>query len=391
MSSAAHLLPLRSIAAPASPWLLSRKACLAAALTAAAWHALLLAMFVSHVGGHVSALVCLKADQVGRSPYEAIRIGFGKDGFDGQFYYALARNPWRSWSAPPMDGPSKRHVRILYPALGWLLSGGGDPVKLLWVLPAINLLAIAGLAWLGARWATHHGLSAGWGFLLPIVLNIGMPAMRGLTEPLAALTACGVLTAWLLRGRGWVVFAWAAAAVLSREQNAVIVLIVLLAALSQRRWGQAAATAAALVLLTGWFIVLRCTYGNWPFWSGNFGAPLAGMMDRLARMGEYPARRYRLFHIAGLSLLVVQIALCGTVLFFRVNRSVKLVALAGALLAVVAGPPVYGDEWSFLRLFVWMPMAVWMGSVAAGRRWPVALLAPVAIWPWMVLIPGWLS
>src|SRR5207244_3002432 len=142
-------------------------------------------------GADLSALVCVSPERVGRWPYESIRVGLGTDGFDGQFYYALARDPWHRHDYP-LDIPAYRHARILYPALAWLLSGGGDPGRLLWAMPAINLLAAAGLAWLGAGLALRHGRSAWWGFLLPLVVNVGMPALRDLTDPLAALTACGL-------------------------------------------------------------------------------------------------------------------------------------------------------------------------------------------------------
>jgi hypothetical protein len=43
-----------------------------------------------------------------------------------------------------IDFAAFRHLRILYPAVGWLCSGG-DPERLLWALPLINLLGIAAL------------------------------------------------------------------------------------------------------------------------------------------------------------------------------------------------------------------------------------------------------
>src|SRR4051794_24323308 len=109
MSSAAHLLPLRSATAARS-WSVSQKACLAAALAALVWHALLLTGYALRFGD-ASALVCVDGTRIGRPPYEAIRVGFGYGGFDGQFYYTLARNPWRLWQEP-IDAPAYRHARI---------------------------------------------------------------------------------------------------------------------------------------------------------------------------------------------------------------------------------------------------------------------------------------
>ncbi|HKI36153.1 MAG TPA: hypothetical protein VKA46_30125 [Gemmataceae bacterium] len=384
MSSAAPSLRLASAAAPANPWPVSVRLCLLPALAAAAWHVLLLAGYLLPFGGDPSVLVCTAKGSAGRWPYEAISIGFGRDGFDGQFYYALARNPWRL-HGEPLDRPAYRHARLLYPALAWLLSGGGDPVRLLLALPALNVLAAAGLAWLGTLLAIRHGRSAWWGFLLPLVVNVALPAMRDLTDPLAALTACGLLTAWLLRWRAWVVFAWAAAAMLAREQNAVVVLVVLAATLCHRRWRTAAGLVASLLLLVGWFAVLTVAYGSAPFGSDNVGLPFAGMLDHWVRPDGFASTRARAGQALGMLTLGVQMGLCVATAFFRANRSVKLLALAGALLAVVAGPAVYGDEWSYLRVFYWMPLGVWVGSITSGLRWPVILLSPVVVWPCLMV------
>src|SRR5689334_9259721 len=138
-------------------------------LVAAGFHAALLAAYVAAFGGDPSALVCAARERLGRPPYECLRTGFDRNGYDGQFYYALARAPWRRHGSD-IDAPAVRHARILYPALSWLFSGG-DARLLVWVMPAVNLLAIAALAGLGAAVACRHGLGAWWGALLPLAVN----------------------------------------------------------------------------------------------------------------------------------------------------------------------------------------------------------------------------
>jgi hypothetical protein len=387
MSSAAQLSLTGNVRAPAVPRPADGRACLPPTLAALAWHVLLLVGFVAPFGGDPSALVCVRRPEVGRWPYEAVHVGFGEDGFDGQFYYALARNPWR-WHHEALDFPSYRHLRILYPALAWLLSGGGQPRALLWALPAINVLSAAGLAWLGALLAVRHGRSAWWGFLLPVVVNVGMAALRDLTDPLAALCACGLLAAWLLRWRPAVVFAWAAAAVFSREQNVAVALIVLLAALHHGRRRHAAALAAALLLLAGWVVLLRGAYGTWPLARGNLGVPLAAMLERFSQPMRSRHASSVVLEVVRRLVVPLQVVLCVALAFRRGNRSLKLVALAGALLAVVAGGQVYGDEWSYLRVFYWMPLAVWIASATGGPRWPVLLMCPVLLCPSLPVCHG---
>ncbi|HEY7155859.1 MAG TPA: hypothetical protein VH575_17990, partial [Gemmataceae bacterium] len=195
------------------------------ALAAVAFHAALMAVYVAAFGGDPSALVCVARERIGQAPYEHIATGFDRNGYDGQFYYSLARAPWGRHGRD-IDVPAVRQARILYPALSWLLSAG-DPFRLFWVMPLINLLAIAGLAALGAVAARHHGLSPWWGVLLPFAVNAGMSALRNLTDVLSALTVAALLIAWLLRWPWWSLALGAAGVLFSREQNIVVVLLVL--------------------------------------------------------------------------------------------------------------------------------------------------------------------
>jgi hypothetical protein len=350
-------------------------------------HLALLAAYLQAFGGDISALVCADQKRVGHWPFEAVRVGFATGGFDGQFYYVLARNPWQRHQAF-VDLPAYRHSRILFVALAWLLSGG-DAERLLWALPALNLTCIAGLAWLGAFWAVRHGRNALWGCLLPIVVNAGAPALRDLTDPLSTLAVAGLLVAWLLRQNPWVVTAWAVAAVLSREQNAAVAGIVLLGALWQRRWPLAAGPAAALTVWVGWLLVLRAAYGNFPFLASNTSPPFAGIIYRLVHLRGAVGAHALPIHACAIAFLFLQMSLAVTMACYRPSRTLVLVALAGVALAVLAGVPIYMNGQSYTRVFLWMPLAVWLWGVQTGRAWPVWLLSPALLWPLFALVQVW--
>ena len=362
-------------------------------LATVALHAAMLGVYLAAFHGDPSALVCVDQKQIGAAPFEVVRVGFATGGFDGQFYYVIARNPWQ-WHRAFLDLPSYRHVRLLYPALAWLLSLGGDPRLLFWTLPAINLAAIAGLAWLGVRMARHFGVSVWWGFVLPLAVNDGMPLLRDLTDPLATFAVCGLLASWLLGGRGYHLALWAFVAVFSREQNVAVVSLVLAATLWLRRYRAACGLLAVLAVWGGWISLLHAGYGSWPFLPRSdyfFGVPFKGMWFRWTHLDLSGSRLSAGLHFSRMLVLTVHCVLAVYLAARTPDRVVSLLALGGVAMAVLTGMASYEDAWSYTRVFVWVPLAVWLAAVRLRQYRPLWLLVPVALWPLVTLVTAWRS
>ncbi len=357
-------------------------------LLTAVLHTVILVSYVAAYRGDLSALVCVDAGRIERWPFEAIHVGFAKGGYDGQLYYILARQPWSRYSQEDLGVPAYRHAHILYPALAWLCSGG-HPVLLLWVMPAINLAALSGLAWVGALLARHYRRSPWWGCLLPLLLNAGMPALRNLTDPLATATICAVLAAYLLKWPVWQMALWAVTAALSREQNVGIILLVLGDAVLKRRWRRSRALAVALLPWLGWIVTLRVWYAEWPMGSGLLGVPLSGIWYILTHLtGHYG--RPALLNIVGMLLLSGQMCLSG-ILLVRARRLTAGITLAGVILALLGAPPLYHNGWGYVRVFLWMPLGIWLWSIQSGRRWPILLLLPGVFWLVLATVQPWIE
>ena len=349
----------------------------------------LLAGYVARFGGDMSALVCARADSVGHFPFEQVHTSQSQEGFDGQFYYVIARNPWAKQDDRRIPMPGYRQVRILYPALAWLGSGGGDPQRLLWALPAVNLLALIGLAALGTLFALRFGRSPWWGFFLPLLINASTPALRDLTDPLATLAVFGLLATYVWRGNAVALALWAVAAVFSREQNALIVgLIVALTAL-ERKWLTASLLLLVLAAFGGWVWYLHNLYGVWPFVPGNFDTPFAGLAYRWNHLNGDAVAKAAPIHAAGLVYVASQILLCVLMPLYRAPRAVALTALAGVALAILASSAIYMDGHSYTRVFVWMPLGIWLWTVHSGRTWPALVLAPAMLWPCYAVFQVW--
>jgi hypothetical protein len=354
-------------------------------------HILLTAAYIAKHHGDPSFLASVGRNRAGKPPYEAVTLPNGPNGYDGQFYYVIARAPWRRQSEgiQGIDCVGARQVRILYPAACWLLSAGHARL-LFWVMPAVSVAALGCLAGLGAATARGFGLSVWWGMALPFAINAGMPVLRDLTEPLAMLGVFGLLSGWLLGARWWSLALWGLVAILSREQNVAVVGVVTLGALTTRRW----AVAASLVAVLGsWALLvcgLRAVYGEWPFLpsDGNLGQPFAGMVYRWTHLGGDLrfSRRTAIIQTVAMTQMAVEIIMALYLTARPGNWVVKLCMLGGVLLAVLAGRFVYSDLWSFGRVFFWMPVGIWLGATQLGRTHVLALLTPACLWHLVALL-----
>jgi hypothetical protein len=353
------------------------RAVLLPALAAVLLHGLVVAVYVARHDRDPGSLVCVGRRHLGRPPFEAVRRAVG-DGYDGQFYYAVARAPWRR-HAGDIDTPA-RHLRILYPALCWLGSGGRGPL-LLWVMPAVNVLAVGGIAGVGAWLACRRGMSAWWGFLLPLALDAGLPALRNLSDPVSTLALCGLLAAWLGRAGAWPLFLWSAAALAAREQNAAVVLILLGAGVGRGRLGTAA-LGAALGLWSAWVLLVWHGYGTWPFLKGStqLAMPLSGLCYCAGHaVSPLGSRTGTAFHVLALAHLLLQLGLAGYAAARARERVLATLLLAGVLLALVAGVPIYEDFWSYGRVLVWLPLGLSLWALDERRRWVLLALLPSAL------------
>jgi hypothetical protein len=340
-----------------------------------------------HLHGDVSSLVCVPEHRIGKAPFEHIRVGFPGDGYDGQAYYAIARNPWAKQNSAEIDKPSYRHLRLLYPAFAWVASGGGHPTALLWALPALNLLAIGGLAGFAARFAAAEGRSPWWGLLLPFAINAGMPALRDLTDPWASFAAFLLAIAWIRQWHtGWLAVS-AGLAVFAREQNLVVVAIVLVLGVADRDARRVAALVAVCCIWAVWAALLWRMYDDSPFPMGNFGPPFAGILKRLAdptgKSTGVP------IHLFGLGCLLLEMTACLLLPIVRANRFTILIAGAGVGLAVMGSSAIFEDVHAYLRVFAWIPMALWIGSVQSRQRWPFWFTIPLAPWPALAVLQVW--
>jgi hypothetical protein len=222
-------------------------------------------------------------------------------GYDGQFVYRLALEPWTDEPTAygiTLDNPAYRQQRIATPVLAWtvgLLPG----VSTLLALLLVNVAALTVAALYATRLAVLLGRRPLTGLVLALPAGMSISLGRHLNEPVAWAAVLAGL--WYARQRRWGPAAAAlTVAVLARETSLVVVAGLAAAELwrllsrgpgGDRRalaWLALPAAAAA-----AWQLVLLQVWGVLPVRSGSStnlgGVPVLTVLDTLAADVPGPA------------------------------------------------------------------------------------------------------
>jgi hypothetical protein len=119
-------------------------------------------------------------------------------GYDGQFYYRFARNPfnWNPTAYGITVDHNYRYTRIGYSLVAWIVSLGGNARLLPTVLVVLNLIFVGVLGYLGAKLAQESGRHALWGLLFAAYFGLTISVGRDTSEPLADACMLGGLLAY---------------------------------------------------------------------------------------------------------------------------------------------------------------------------------------------------
>lgn len=322
-------------------------------------------------------------------------------GYDGQFFYRLALDPFTSQGRDHgivFDSPSYRQQRVVYPLMAWIVSGFGQSSAVPWALIFINIAALSSLAWFGTLLARRSGLHALWGLLLPGYAGFLVGLGRDTAEIVAAvLLVAGV---WLIRERSFVpAAAVLTLAALARETSllfpAAIGATWLVSRLSKGEDEPAPPPAyVAIVPVVSyalWLLVLRGIWGDLSFRAGAaiFEVPIISFLASVPADGfSGPAEVYSL----GLIGFFMGFVVLGLVSISRSSacpwEKVALVFYV-ILVAMTLGSDTWkGAAWGLAR-FAYEPFifsSIVILSAAPLIRWLFA--SPSAI-TWVVTAAYW--
>ena len=221
---------------------------------------------------------------VAAQTHPALHVRANSDGYDGQFYYRLAVQPFsvaQRADGIAFDHPAKRFARIVYPLLVWGLTLGRAGLAA-WGMLAVNILGLGAVAWLAADLARRLGLARGVPVAVMLWPGFIVSLLHDTTEIVAAAFLLAAVWAWVGRRIG-VFAAMACCAVLTRETTLAAWLGMLVWRVADGvrarrwRWWELLACAAPVAVLGAWHgalgMMLDETVGqqatardlDWPF------------------------------------------------------------------------------------------------------------------------------
>lgn len=329
------------------------------------------------------------------------------DGYDGQFYYRIALNPFTRQQTAygiMIDTPAYRQQRILYPLLAWALSLG----QWQWipgVLILINWLGLCAIGWLAGTYTQALGRHALWGALWAFYPGFLITLGMDLTE---ILEVCFLLAALLAlqRHRPGTLTLFLTLAMLTKETVLLVIVAVLIAWVVSMRpkkvlvnfsgnsevpalpfWCWAIPMGIYLV----WQALLYASWGQSTFaGQSNLGLPFTGIAGylqqtiALAGMGTRAGRQqfvflYEVFALATVGLL--------TLMALRISTAPLVVKVAWLLtvgMLLVLTQSVWVGDIAYLRACV--DMYVLGIAILLGTSWKANRLVLAVVLPWYLFL-----
>ncbi len=276
-------------------------------------------------------------------------------GYDGQFYYRIACDPFSTQPVAAgvhFDYPVYRLQRIGYPFLVWMFSFG-NRAAVPWMMIIVNLAALAGIG-AAAVIATRELHAPAWSCLaLALYPGFLLSVSRDLVEPLEVLL---LMVALILLQRQRLVFAACvlALAALTKETSLLFALAALLTAIvTMPRRRLNVVLLAPFAAHFGWKILLfRLWHLPMTFVTGeHFMWPFQGFLTR-AREAIAAGAGGRVVLIEMAALIVFGVIVLLALRSSLATSAVKIAWVFYAALVFLLGTEFWWEDWAFLRVAV---------------------------------------
>jgi hypothetical protein len=302
-----------------SPWSGLDRPVVAGVIAFVAWLGFVLARWQIWANGNLSKFILLGSGRTGFTNLAQLPRGVAiadpnQAGYDGQFYYRLALNPFdwaRTAFGITMD-QSYRYTRIGYPVLAWLASFGQHQL-VPYVLVLINLFGVAAMAILGGMFARASGRHALFGLAFAAYFGLVISVGRDTAEPVAEACMLGGLLAYR-RGRYLLAAGLFAFGAITRETilfAPAAIAVVRLVEMTRRRVRPGLADLTWVAPVVAYGVVEVAVHfvvkGKFPLLantSRNLTSPFTALVDAL----KYDAAHINTAHLSPIDIALLEYA-----------------------------------------------------------------------------------
>ncbi|MFA6255099.1 MAG: hypothetical protein WC675_03655 [Patescibacteria group bacterium] len=279
-------------------------------------------------------------------------------GYDGQFYYRLALNPFtknQTEYGVRLDLPALRQQRIAYPLVVWLLSFSQPALVPIFLL-IVNYLALCTIGWLAGKVLQLFNVNALWGIFLSFYPGFLFTLSRDLTEILAVFFLLASLFFYKTNKYFFLSLALIFT-VLTRETNFIFLIALFVASLylywskKERNYKLVLYSSIAPVLVfLFWHFYLHSVWGTWPlFIDSHFNTyliPLYGLISSLLIIKTINSFYWlEIGFLATLILISVY-----SLKFSKVDLVIKISWFFYFILFLSFSKNIWVEDWTFLRV-----------------------------------------
>ena len=279
----------------------------------------------------------------------------GSYGYDGQFFYYSARDPFirgDAWRC--IDVPAYRYMRILYPWLAALFALG-KPGLIPYTLVLVNIAGILMGSYFILRWLQDEGRNPWYAVIYGLYSGFILCVLRDLSGPVAMGLLVGGLYFFSVR-RLFLGGFFLAGALLTREVLLIVPAVFLILALITRQsWKRITAISLSFWPLLIWGGYVYSRFGMYPFREGrgNFGRPFSGVINSVETI---PGRVDEKIYLAVFLIICLFSLLLAIREVVRTKDGISVSFLIFSLFPFFMTSSIWKEPWSYGRVL--LPVAV---------------------------------
>ena len=337
---------------------------------------------------------------------------FDHQGYDGQYFYRYAINPWsirQDEYGIHVDSPNYRKQRIIYPLIVWSLALGN--VKAIpWIMILVNMMGLFWIVVMGSKILQLWKLPKGYAFLPLLFSGLIFALSRNLSEVVEGAFLVTAIYFGVQRKMGWYAF-FASITVLSKETSLLLFgaysILLLVERFTQKtdrkKWlNDLIFSGYPLLFLVLWKWITKKTLLAPTLFNGSenlsiipFEGLLAGWQKTMQSIeGHVGIAEAVVWHLSVIWLIYLGFLVIKNTKVTHAQPAVGWLGLGAVMwlfFSIFFTHKIWEDDWSFMRVFSSFCLVSVFFLFFRRIKWPAVFLTGTFLIFGINLIRVWLN